>query len=411
MIFPIKTFFMKTIFSLTAIFFTLQAFAQSSLVMNGASIQLKNGAYLVINNNQPAGITILNTTNGITNDASSFVRWNIGTNSSTYTTPFYFNGNYIPLSFTTSGAAGSGYFDLGTYNVPTWKNSDYLPTGVSNVNRNGSDNSNHLIDRFWSILAGGYATKPMLSNVQFTYQDEEWNAAGNSMAESLLGAQRWNGTLSKWSDYGPAGAVNTSTNTITIANVPAADVFQWWTLVDVNYPLPLQLLTFKAAPGNNMVKLEWSTTSEINTKEFVIERSADKTSFVPIGAVSAAGNSIAARTYSAIDSSPLPGLSFYRLKMIDIDGHFTYSPIAVINVTKSKTIIVFPNPVRDELNINLGTRKANSFVLMDAGGQIIRRGLISSQTFQIGFSNIEAGTYILKLFTTDGIENLKIIKQ
>jgi hypothetical protein len=48
---------------------------------------------------------------------------------------------------------------------------------------------------------------------------------------------------------------------------------------------------------------------------------------------------------------------------------------------------------------------------MDAGGQIIRRGLISSQTFQIGFSNIEAGTYILKLFTTDGIENLKIIKQ
>lgn len=402
---------MKTIFSLTVIFFALQAFAQSSMVMNGGSVQLKNGAYLVINNNQPTGITVLNTTNGIANDAASFVRWNIGTNSSTYTVPFYCNSNYIPLSFSTSGAAGSGYFDLGTYNVPTWKNSDYLPTGVSNVNHNGSDNSNHVIDRFWSIATGGYTTKPVLSNLVFTYQDVEWSAAGNSIIENLLEAQRWNNTLSKWSDYGPAGTVNTSTNTITIANVPAADLFQWWTLVDVNYPLPLQLLKFKALLGNNIVTLEWSTTSEINTKEFVIEHSADKTTFVSIGAVPAAGNSSAARTYSAIDPSPSPGLSFYRLKMIDIDGHFTYSPIAVINVTKSNTIMVFPNPVKDELNINLGRLKANSFVLIDAGGKIIRRGLISSQTFQIHFSNIEVGTYILKLFTTNGIENLKIIKQ
>lgn len=404
---------MKILFSILILFFLpLFAHPQAKLVMNGANIVMQSGASLVLQNGNPDAITILNTAGGfIMMDANSLVQWNIGTTSGSFTMPFYFSGNYIPLSFTTSSAVGAGYFDLGTYNVPTWKNSDYLPAGVSNVNRGSVDNSNYVIDRFWSVAANGYSAKPSLSNVVFTYADAEWNAAGNSINENLLKAQRWNSTLSQWSDYLPSGTANTTNNTVTVASITPSNLFQWWTLVDANFPLPLKLLSFKGYLLNQTVKLEWTTSSEINTKEFIVERSSNRMIFAPVDTVTAAGNSNSIRNYSAEDLSPLQGISFYRLKMVDLDGSFTYSNIILIAFTKSNTVAVFPNPAKDKVTVTLGNFKAFAYILTDALGKIIKKERITSPVFRIDLGGFSAGQYILQLMAAEGTTTFKIQKE
>jgi hypothetical protein len=399
-------------FFLFLIFITPLAHSQTRLILNGGNIVMQNGAYLVVPDGSPNAIASYNVLGGfIMNDATSRIRWHIGTTSAFYQIPYFYAGTFIPFSFATSGAVGAGYFDLGTYATPTWKNSDYLPPGVTNVNNNnGTDNSSRIIDRFWSLSAENYTTKPSLSNLIFSYRDAEWNAPGNIINEALLKAQRWNNSLGTWTDFAPAGTTNAVTNQFTMPSISSANLFQWWTLVDVSFPLPLQLLSFKGYLEEKKVKLDWTTTSEVNTKEFVVQRSVDRVNYTPVDTVGAAGNSTTQKNYSAFDLQPLQGVSYYRLKMIDIDGRFSYSHVAMI-VISGEPVMVYPNPATDRITVNLGETKANSFIIFEVSGRAVRTGSVSDRIFSIEISNLAQGSYLLQLATGSGVENFTFIKQ
>lgn len=92
-----------------------------------------------------------------------------------------------------------------------------------------------------------------------------------------------------------------------------------------------------------MVSLSWKTESEINAKEFVIERKTDK-GFEAVATVTAANRETGA-AYSYTDKNYFKGISQYRLKMVDIDGKSAYS--IVKSVKAASTVIdftVFSNP-------------------------------------------------------------------
>ena len=401
----------RKIFFIFFLFVNVMAQSQTRLVMNGGNIVMQNGAYVVVPDGNSSAITVYNASGGIVmNDAFSRIRWHMGSTPTNYVVPYFFSGTYIPFSFSTSGAVGAGYFDLGTYATPTWKNSDYLPPGVANVDHNGTDNSSRVIDRFWSLNAEGFTTKPSLSNVIFSYRDAEWNAAGNIITEGLLKAQRWNNALAIWSDFPPTGIANTTSNTVTVAAVPSSHLFQWWTLVDATFPLPLQLLSFKAYLQEKKVKLDWITSSEVNTKEFVVQRSADRNNFTSVDTVPAAGNSSTQRNYATIDPQPLQGFSYYRLKMIDIDGKFSYSPIAMI-VISGDPVVLYPNPATDKITINTGGVKVHSYMMFEASGRKVKTGSVSDRIFSVDISDLAQGSYMLQLATEGGSKNFTFLKQ
>jgi len=205
--------------------------SQARLVLNGGKVNISNSALLVVDN--PA-------TNAITRDSGHIIsegennriRWNIENTSGTYTIPWGVgNATYLPLTFTKSsglsvGTAGRIIFS--TYHTPTWQNSLYLPSGVSNVSSasGAADNSAKVIDRFWMMDAVAYSVKPNLANLTFTYMDAEHSIASNSINENNLKAQRYNSTLAKWGDYAPAGIDNTAANTVTVIGMEAAKQWQ-----------------------------------------------------------------------------------------------------------------------------------------------------------------------------------------
>jgi hypothetical protein len=96
--------------------------------------------------------------------------------------------------------------------------------------------------------------------------------------------------------------------------------------------LPIALTRFDATVINEEVLLEWRTASEQDNELFTIERSSDGSEFEIVAELPGAGTTSYTRNYDVTDHAPLPGVSYYRLKQTDFDGHFSYSAIKAVEI-------------------------------------------------------------------------------
>ena len=170
-------------------------------------------------------------------------------------------------------------------------------------------------------------------------------------------------------------------------------------------PLPLVLSQFYAQKQTSKVVLQWQTTSEEDLKQFVIERSNDGKTYKAIGQVAATGNSTTTKQYSFADPSPfMSNNNYYRLLMQDVDGNFKYSKILIIKFDGqlSTNLQVFPNPVKDVLQIQLpGGMNGNiSLLILDMHGRVIKKGNQASDGSAVAttmdVSTLIKGVYILQ---------------
>lgn len=195
------------------------------------------------------------------------------------------------------------------------------------------------------------------------------------------------------------GGMLTTYNSMTrnrVARIIAAEVV-----------VPLKLLSFSGVRTYNENVLNWETTNEINTKNFIVERAYLGTNFFEITNVLAKGN--AANNYRFIDNSAQSGVIYYRLKMVDVDGRFTYSNTIKLDVEKGTLVQIFPNPVKDMLTVSVNSNLVNKYaVLMNMQGTRLQIVNINSQTFTLDLSNYSSGVYLLKV---EGVEVKKIVKQ
>ncbi|OQP63190.1 hypothetical protein A3860_25200 [Niastella vici] len=170
-------------------------------------------------------------------------------------------------------------------------------------------------------------------------------------------------------------------------------------------PLPLVLSQFYAQKQTSKVVLQWSTSSEEDVKQFVIERSNDGKTYKAIGTVAATGNSTITKNYSFADQSPfMSSLNYYRLKMQDVDGNYKYSKILTIKFDGQLTtnMQVYPNPVKDLLQVQLpdGLNGTVGLQIIDMQGRVVRRNNLGSDgnalNTTVDVSSLVKGIYILK---------------
>ena len=107
-----------------------------------------------------------------------------------------------------------------------------------------------------------------------------------------------------------------------------------------NAPLPVKLGGIKAYEKQEGIQIDWTSYSEDNVLRYEIERSSDGSNFNSIGTVDAM-NSNSMNHYNFIDTDPLRGNNFYRLRSIDADGQYSYSVILKVNVNGIYTIRIF----------------------------------------------------------------------
>ena len=138
-------------------------------------------------------------------------------------------------------------------------------------------------------------------------------------------------------------------------------------------PLPVELTAFTAtAEGTAAVRLAWATASEKNSRAFEVERSLDGRAFAPIGTVAAAGSSSTPRSYELLDPHPPIHQSalYYRLRQVDADGTFSYSPVRTVSLTHllNYAFTLFPNPAHGAATLT-GTLPGTVVTVTDALGR------------------------------------------
>lgn len=189
--------------------------------------------------------------------------------------------------------------------------------------------------------------------------------------------------------------------------------------------LPLAFNTFTAAlNSSSTVDLFWITNAEIRLNLFEIERSYDQKEFKKIGEVTASGNlNDLSASYNFTDNAnELKNHTqvFYRLKLIDKEGEFTYSIVKMIKPVafENTEILVLPNPYMERLSVNFKAEEYNKAEvrLINMSGKIIASALATvskgMNTIQLTNLNSKAsGLYVVNLII-DGklVSSQKVLK-
>ncbi len=183
-------------------------------------------------------------------------------------------------------------------------------------------------------------------------------------------------------------------------------------------PLPVELAKFDGESQENGNLLSWTTLSEINTIYFQVESSNDGSRFETTGQVFAQGSPSTSTEYSFFDES-LNSQMYYRLKMVDEDGAFSYSP--VILLIRSKTTFgihtINPNPVFSEANIQYYVPKSGviEFTLTDVIGRELKTITTNADAginqYQMDMHQLSSGVYFITIFSNREQQTIKVIKK
>ena len=172
--------------------------------------------------------------------------------------------------------------------------------------------------------------------------------------------------------------------------------------------VPVKLVSFSAVPQtDNTTALFWNTTNEINTKQFVIEQSSDGVQFNAVGNVLAKGR--ASNNYSTNVIDINNSLVYYRLKIVDTDGSFAYSPILKIDRRKNSSgISVLTNPVKDFIIINTNDRSLSNTqcTIINTQGAVVKNFTIKQGSQTVEIKDLPSGIYYLR--TVNGSSKILI---
>ena len=175
-------------------------------------------------------------------------------------------------------------------------------------------------------------------------------------------------------------------------------------------PLPVELVAFVAEAQGQAARLNWSTASEKNSARFEVERSAAGRRFGRIGEVAAQGSSTTAVAYSYLDREAVQVavLVYYRLRQVDQDGTFSYSPVRSVAFKQlAPAFDLYPNPALAAITLDLTRVPAGTFHLtvVDGLGRTVRQlEVMGATTRTLDLSELAIGTYLVRLIgtTSDG---------
>jgi hypothetical protein len=164
--------------------------------------------------------------------------------------------------------------------------------------------------------------------------------------------------------------------------------------------------------------LDWVTASELNSDRFEIERSVDAESWVTLGSVRGQGTKSTRTNYTYIDVEPPMATIYYRLKQVDFDGKFTYSPIRSVEFEWIPGLSVYPNPVIDDnptvkivlpTDENIAALRITSTAGIELGNYAVDLGTSRAMTQHLNVKDYPSGVYVVTLQTANKIFTVRLV--
>ncbi|MDX2063511.1 MAG: hypothetical protein SFY70_10660, partial [Bacteroidia bacterium] len=242
-----------------------------------------------------------------------------------------------------------------------------------------------------------------------------------------------NNVASVWVSEGGENPLPVSSDPATAGSIQAsrATAFSspaYFAFGSIGGSLPVELLAFTGTREGQEARLRWTTASEINNDRFEVQRSLDGLRFETIGFVSGSGTTDAITNYSFTDfETPAEDRLYYRLRQVDFDGKFSYSPIIELGLESSsgqlgKAWAVAPNPVvgddfglvlltaeldplRDRHNVTLVTMSGAKLVTVRGTLNEVNRELKAIMAKQPG------GNYLVNVAAKSFTQQIRVLKR
>lgn len=171
--------------------------------------------------------------------------------------------------------------------------------------------------------------------------------------------------------------------------------------------LPVTLIAFKARPVEDHVLLEWSTSEEINSDRFEIQRSTDGKAWSTIGTLKSHENANEVHAYSFPDTNQSSvAKRYYRLKMIDLDGTYAFSHIETVSLAKQVATKIYPNPATEVLHLS-SEEVIREVQIFSVSGEQVMRLKDAKGISKVDVGKLLPGIYLVKV---NG-ESFQIVKQ
>lgn len=320
------------------------------------------------------------------------------------------------------GQASNGSYhrdSRGTGVVRMWNpknlgNSEFMMWGHNNVAYNSSTTAvgtavdgtlvQERLNRIWAIGETGD-----VGNVSISF-DVSTLTSGTLLGSNLVLLIDRDGDGFADNDVTPiVGSFSNNKVVFSGVNLQNGDRF---TLGNSNssQPLPVQLVSFEATSQPVAVLLTWKTATEIGNDFFQIERSTDAEQWTTIDKIKGAGNSNTTIQYLRYDNQPIQGVSYYRLKQQDFDGHIEYSPIVAVNYKSFATIQVFPNPSRGVFTIPQMRLTEEQVQVFNNLGQKVNFTVNTSSDTQISLIDQPSGVYLVRIFDGQFLQTIRLVK-
>ncbi len=193
--------------------------------------------------------------------------------------------------------------------------------------------------------------------------------------------------------------------------------------------LPVELVSFDATLQGNAVVLAWETASETNNSGFRVqaqriesldERFAIDGGFADKGWVDGMGTTTEAQSYGFRVEELEPGRYLFRLRQVDLDGAFEFSPEVEVSVEANRVLHLaqaWPNPMRTRAKVGFtlprdGHARAELF---DVTGCLItiltdeRHEAGRVHTLDLDGSRMASGVYLVRLTFEGEVKTQRVV--
>ena len=193
-----------------------------------------------------------------------------------------------------------------------------------------------------------------------------------------------------------------------------------YTLDESPVPVELDKFTGKWDPENRQIILNWTTLSETDNDRFEVMRSTNGESWETIGIVKGKGNSSELVKYQFRDNpEEAEGQVYYRLKQVDYDGEFEYSPVLLVLLPAEsvKDMTIYPNPLTAESRLKFFALEEGEIqnLVYSTNGQLIRGSIhkVKEGKNELNLSeyqSLPSGEYIFMIYSKSDRKQIRVVR-
>ncbi len=190
-----------------------------------------------------------------------------------------------------------------------------------------------------------------------------------------------------------------------------------------NVPVPVKFLGFDVAKKNNSAVLNWSVENESAlTDKYIIESGVNGIDFPTVVAtIAASKNGRGSNTYSFTQDNlsvvKSSGVIYYRIKQIDKDGKFVYTPIKNVRLDgKAFAVNAYPNPVKNNTKLTIDLLNESKIIISvtDGAGKQVKtmqiQGFKGPNIKDLNLSNLSSGNYMMKVQAGSEVKSIPLVK-